>query len=117
MRRDMNLVKLILEKIEKECTDSASCTISPKSFPEYSASDVNGHALLILERGLANGKMTSGGAAIVRLTWDGHDFLDNSRNSTVWQATMKAAGGLSFGVFRKVLEAVATQVAMRSIGM
>ncbi|MBR2584388.1 MAG: DUF2513 domain-containing protein [Thermoguttaceae bacterium] len=117
MTRDMELVKLILEKIEKECTDSAGCMISPKSFPEYSASDVNGHALLILERGLANGKMTSGGVAIVRLTWEGHDFLDNSRNSTVWQTTMKAAGGLSFGVFLRVLENVATKFALKNIGL
>lgn len=117
MTRDMNLVKLILEKIEAECTGTTGCMITPKSFPEYSASDVHGHALLILERGLAKGRMTSGGAAIVRLTWDGHDFLANAKDNSVWQTAMKAAGNRSFSVFLRVLENVATQIAMRSIGM
>lgn len=117
MRRDMNLVKLILEKIEQECDDTSGCSISPNCFPEHSANKVNGHVRLIVERGLAEGIKTRAGYHIKNLTWDGHDFLDNSRNSTVWQATMKAAGGLSFGVFRKVLEAVATQVAMKTLGM
>ena len=117
MRRDMNLVKLILEKIEQECDDTSGCSISPNCFPEYTASDVHGHARLIIERGLATGTMTRAGARIANLTWEGHDFLDNSRNSTVWQTTMKAAGDLSFGVFFKVLENVATQFALKNIGL
>lgn len=116
MTRDMNLVKLILEKIEKECTDASSCFISPNIFPEYTASDVIGHARLILERGLAKGRLIRGGAAIANLTWEGHDFLDNARDNGVWQTTMKAAGHLSFGVFLKVLETVATQFALKNIG-
>lgn len=117
MTRDMELVKLILEKIEKECTDTTGCMISPKSFPDYPASDVIGHAQLILERGLAKGRMTRGGAAIVRLTWEGQDFLDNAKDSGVWQTALKAAGHLSLGVFQRVLENVATLFATKSIGM
>lgn len=117
MTHNMNLIREILSKIEQDCFEGAYCHITPNSFPEYSAGEVNHNVRLIVERGLAKGLETQAGYYIEKLTWDGHDFLDNSRNSTVWQATMNAAGDLSFGVFRKVLEAVATQVAMRSIGM
>ncbi|MDR0328954.1 MAG: DUF2513 domain-containing protein [Planctomycetaceae bacterium] len=43
----------------------------------------------------------------IRLTWDGHEFLDNSRTPEVWNAAQKSAGHLSFGVFGAVLNHLA----------
>ena len=113
----MNLIKLILEQLEERCGEERPVVLPPSLFRGHSPEEVDGHLRLILERGLAKGEFSFGGYQIYSLTWEGHDFLDNSRNSEVWNAAMKAAGGLSFGVFQKVLEAAATGVAMKALGM
>ena len=53
------------------------------------------NAALIIEAGLAVGHVIEdgdgmpSGATIMRLTWDGHDFLDATKNSKLWALAKK----------------------------
>ena len=52
------------------------------------------------------------GARLDRLTMDGHDFLDNARNETVWKSAREKltdfGGACSLDVFKKLLGKIAT---------
>lgn len=117
MKRDMDLIKLLLAAVEKSA--ASACVIpEPSDFPEPirpTEADLGEHCRLLVERGLVRGEPTFSGWVLTGLTWDGHDFFDNSRESKVWQAAKKAAGTLSFGVFIKVLVETATRYAMSKI--
>lgn len=117
MTHNLHLIREILSKIEQDCFEGAYCQITPNGFPEYSAGEVNYNVRLIVERGLAKGRETLSGFYIEKLTWDGHDFLDNARKINIWRAATNAAGDLSFSVFQKVLEAAATREAMKTLEM
>jgi len=119
MKRDMDLVKAILLDLEKNCDGTIAYQPSKETVPyAYPGTDAEfeEHCRLIEERGLANTlNSVNAGIFFLSLTWAGHDFLDDSRESKVWQAAKKAAGNLSFGVFTKVLVETATRYAMSKI--
>lgn len=83
MIRNMNLIRLLLlrsegdEEAEKACE---SFTVEERAY----------HVQLLLDAGLVEGMAIRGasgeftGAAISRLTWTGHDFLDASRDDKTW---------------------------------
>ena len=117
MKRDMDLIKWILDKMESVDAETAYMP-TPAEFPGTnppSESDINEHCRLLVERGFVRGQPSLSGWILTGLTWAGHDFLDDSRESKVWQAAKKAAGSLSFGVFIKVLVETATRYAMSRI--
>lgn len=117
MKRDMDLIKAILIKLETECSPFAYYSIDKEDFPGADETQIQEHCRLIAERGLAVGKQTRGGWNFSSLTWDGHDFLDNARENKVWQAAKKAAGNLSFGVFQEVLLRAASAFAIKQLGI
>ncbi len=113
----MDLIKFLLDRLESAGPETVYVP-TPAEIPGKnppSESELSEHCRLVVERGLARGEPTLSGWALTGLTWDGHDFLDNSRDSKVWQAAKKAAGGLSLGVFTRVLAEVATRYAMSQI--
>lgn len=114
MKRNMDLIREILLKLEKNCNDVCYYTLDLNEF-QLNREEVLGHCKLIIDRGLADGQFVSNGVTFRALTWEGHDFLDNSRNSTVWAAAKEAAGDLSFGIFVKVLVETATRYALSKI--
>lgn len=114
MKRDMELVRQILLKLEQNCNVASFYELNPNEF-QASREELLGHSQLLLDRKLATGQIVGGRVLFQGLTWEGHDFLDNSRDSTVWEATMKAAGGFSFGIFVKVLVETATRYALSKI--
>lgn len=114
MKRDMELIKFLLGEMES-CSADEVYNPAAESLPalfKVTREELEQHCRLIFERGLAVGESNRGGWLFTRLTWDGHDFLDNSRNSAVWQATKRVAGNLSFDVFVKVMVEVASRWAM-----
>lgn len=118
MKRNMDLIKAILLDLEEHCNGTFYYAPTKEKVPyDYDGSeeDFRQHCRLIAQHGLAKSTETRAGINFSALTWEGHDFLDNSRDSKVWQAAKKAAGGLSLGVFTKVLAEVATRYAMSQI--
>lgn len=93
MRRDWELVRLILARIEAE-GDLASRWFAQR-FPEWPQEAVNYHLWLLIQAGLITGQCNAdapGSGFIcygVALTWTGHEFLAAVRSDTAW-ARIKA---------------------------
>ena len=120
MKRDMDLIKAILLDLEEHCDGTLYYVPTKESVPyAYGGTDeeFRQHCRLIAQHGLADAveKTRGGSINFLALTWAGHDFLDDSRESKVWNAAKKAAGSFSFGIFMKVLVEVATRYAMSRI--
>jgi len=109
MKRDMELIRLILLDVE----GGSEVDLSP-----YSEEQFRYHQKLLYDRGFIDGIDVSSilGWEIIetRLTWEGHDFLDDARNENVWREAMsqlgKAAGTASLDVIKAVLVSVATRM-------
>ena len=86
MRKDVDLIRLILLQVEGE----KQVDLSP-----YNDDEINFHKALIKEGGLAEGIVNYSTAndarpdipdlaILTRLTWDGHEFLDNAKSEKTW---------------------------------
>ena len=86
MKRDMDLIRKIL--IDAEARDFESG--EPPEMYQASTTDEAYQIALMIDAGLVQADYTSNAgvpqsAAIYRLTWDGHDFLDAARDNTIWK--------------------------------
>ena len=117
MKRDKELIKAILIYAE-ECEDSPA--IRPETLPDrfhdVPIENLVRHGQLMIDSGLIRGTCGRNGVTVTAITWDGYEFLDNARNTKVWNSALKAAGGMSWGVFERVLTALATDYAKSVIG-
>jgi len=106
MKRDMNLIRLLLLRAEgEEEVDFASYTEEQRIY----------HSALLVEAGLVDGAIRTdaqgypNGVATIRLTWKGHEFLDAARNDSVWQKATGAVRSkglsLTFDVLKELLTA------------
>lgn len=117
MHRDMGLIREILRKIE----ENEYCSNIPVQIEGCSDDEINYHIKLLIEAGMIEGtvcRTLSPGvpsSIIIGLTWSGHEFLDASRNDTLWEKTksliVEKAGTTSFSV----LTAVLAEIAKRAI--
>ena len=108
MKRDMELVRELLFAVETD-KDWGDC------IGRHPLDVVLGHLEIMMDAKLLVGRMYRDengdlkSAYIQRLTWAGHEFLDNARNDTVWNkvtATIKnAATTASFEVLVEMLKA------------
>lgn len=108
MKRNMELVRELLLRVE---ADEGLGSFASK----YSQEEIVGHVEILLDAKLLEGKVykdlsgSPGSAYIQRLTWAGHEFLDNARDDTVWNkvtSTIKnAAITASFDVLVEMLKA------------
>lgn len=105
MKRDMDLIRLILIEIESGK--------KPEKMARYSEDEILYHCVLAHEAGLIVadvGEGESGQAeaiAIHRLTWAGHDFLDAARDEATWQKAVgkiaKTGGAWTFDLLKGLL--------------
>jgi hypothetical protein len=112
MKRDMDLIRKILIAVEKHPHGFAPEEIE---IDGYDHETVGYHLVLM---GQGEGDLLqitpfssfgdSGPSAIVeRMTWKGHEFLDNVRNETVWNKVkgivIAKGGSISFEVLKSVV--------------
>jgi hypothetical protein len=107
MKRDMDLVREILMVMEDHEHGFAP---NPFEVPGYTEEVVGYHLALMGEAGLIRAHdVTTHNAATPtaiasRITWEGHEFLANARNETVWskvKSIVVAKGGsVSFEVLK-----------------
>jgi hypothetical protein len=94
MKRDWDMIRDILTKLEEFSNEEGSLNLS--SFPRDKHAEISYHMELLIESGLVNGQMSEEFGPepedffVTRLTWQGHEFLDSIRNDTVWQKTKKS---------------------------
>ena len=114
MRRNWDTIREILVRLE-ELPDTESLQ-SLEDFPQERAYEISYHAELLLDAGLAEGKMQrhlDPGAAdfmLQRLTWNGHEFLDAVRSDTVWNKTKKTFASKGLDMTFELAKSVATEI-------
>lgn len=120
MRRDMDLIRAILLKLEKlhQGIGTIHFDFDDESlqFEEYDPIVVVGHIKLMAEGGLIDAKVTVQRETMFNgITWAGRDFLDSVRDDQIWRRTkegLNQAGGftldlakaLAKGLVKKQLE-------------
>lgn len=94
MKRDMDLCRLILFKIEDEFKSTALFNLQIEG---YDMEVIAYHCDLVFEAGLIKSyNPTFAGDSLYAfsvgpLTWEGHDFLDKIMEDTIWNKTKKIA--------------------------
>ncbi len=115
MKRDMDLVRLILQRMEGHESGHAPDPFAIEGFTDV---QVGYHVLIMGEAGLlvceesTHHGSESPEALPFRLTWAGHEFLDASRSPERWERAKNAAkgvGGLAFDVLKSILITTATE--------
>ena len=95
MRRDWELIRIILTKVE-ELPDTRSKFL-PRELPGFAADDVNYHLWLLIDAGLIEGDCIGRRDSEMfhchyygrALTWRGREFLDMVRSDTAWNRIRK----------------------------
>jgi Hypothetical protein (DUF2513) len=91
VQRDMDLVRNLLLNIEADRRFDGVrwyriSAPEDLGISEYSAEEVGYHVNLLIEAGFLKGK---GGAETIppinKLTWQGHEFIDNIRDVGIWE--------------------------------
>lgn len=110
MRRDMDLIRELMLKIE--VLPTAHCGefrlqpgVDPMAVADFSANEIEYHLRLIVEAGLitSRGRFGNGDFRFDRMTGSGHDFVDSVRSPEVWAKTKKgaeAAGGFTVDLLK-----------------
>ena len=112
MKRDMDLVRLILLEIEKSNEDPRSEI--RLQIPDYDSAAVSYHVMILHEADLieADDLSTMGSSSVwlpKRLTWFGHEFLDAARNDSIWKQAMKKANNVGFELLKELLLSMTRQ--------
>lgn len=110
LKRNMDLIREILLKLEQKDNDF----VGPLEIEGYEQKDISYQIGLLHDAGLISDlddltHMGSQGKEYWpdRLTWEGHEFLEASRDKNRWdqakQTMVEKSGGIAFSVFRQLL--------------
>lgn len=114
MKRDMDLIRRIAMETEalgyRELLRGID-GVSPEEFVNHVKLMVEAG---LLEAGVQEFKTASTPlAAVIRLTWTGHEFLDAARNNTLWarakETVIQSGMSFTFDLLRDWLKAQASQ--------
>jgi len=100
MKRDMELVRDLLLAIERDPKFDGTKWLSPTK-PEdfgitnHSMQEVSYDLAMLIEEGFIKGKTGMDVVVINKLTWKGHEFLDDTRDPDIWDKTKERARGLT----------------------
>lgn len=110
MKRDMDLARDILLLLEENPEAIGPAAVGVSS-DRHSAEEVSYHVMLLHEAGLIEAVDQTDSEGLdwepIRLTWEGHEFLDASREESRWQKAKKVVkektGGLAFETLKMLL--------------
>jgi Hypothetical protein (DUF2513) len=97
MKRDIDLVRAVLLKVEGFDLPPGSTLCIYPSEPEleidgYDADQVAYHLNLLIDAGFIQGARTVDNQFLIEgLTWNGHEFLADTVDPTVWSKTKERA--------------------------
>jgi hypothetical protein len=119
MKRDMDLCRKILQLIED--TDAGAYTIEAESLGEFSGSDqgaVDHHVKIMVGAGFIESSGSVHGSPIVRgLTWEGHEFVEKSRDPGLWEKAKRLAKEKTGGITIEILTLLLSALAKKAIGI
>nr|WP_320135810.1 DUF2513 domain-containing protein [uncultured Amphritea sp.] len=119
MKRDMELVRAILTVLEEHPHGFAPSVVKLEGYTEDA---IGFHCHIMAEAGLITGRAVTSLASTSPslepkvLTWEGYEFLENTKNPELWQQTkdmINGLGGASFSVW----SSVAAKVVMKNLGL
>ena len=115
----MDLCRAILLAVEAR--DPSTPRTTPLNVPDYDNDTVLYHLELLNDAGLVKvcdfSSMNKRDIRVERLTWDGHEFLDASRDQTRWATAKQRLGnGFNNATFG-VLQAVLNKLVLNEIGL
>jgi len=115
MKRDMNLIRLLLLETE-----------GGEPRPDLSAYGEEQrvyHSALLIEAEFIDGEIVRNhqgypaSTISIRLTWKGHEFLDAARNDTIWNQARERIKKSGVDVTISVLEEILKQLLKKSLGL
>ncbi|MGO5139788.1 DUF2513 domain-containing protein [Streptococcus alactolyticus] len=113
MKRDMDLCRLILFKIEDEFKSIALLNLQIEG---YDMEVIAYHCDLLFEAGLIKSYNPTFADdslyafSVGPLTWEGHNFLDKVREDTLWNKTKKVAKEEALPLTLDVIKTIATSL-------
>jgi len=127
MKRDMDLVRALLLAVEEKGDEDGRLYINVGSdreklgLADYSPFAISYHIGLLGQAGFieVSPLLSAEGYGefdIERMTWDGHEFLDNVRDAKIWRLTKegaKKAGSASVGLLAELAKGYAKQMAQQ----
>lgn len=118
MKRDLELVRKILFAIEAKPDVGSWLAPSQMNLIDWSEQEVNYHLLILEEAGyiktIKQNYDNETHYFALRLTWDGHEFLEAARDDTRWNKAVSTLG--RFGTFAfDILKPILVDIARQSI--
>ena len=100
MKRDMELNRDLLLAIERDPRFDGMAWLGPEKpedlgIPSHSMEEINYALSMLADEGFIKAKVGMGSIAINKLTWKGHEFLDDTRDPDIWEKTRERARGLT----------------------
>ncbi len=114
MKRDMELVRALLLDIEGEDKPDLSKWSEKQQLYHL---DILIEAGLVLGYPIKDGKGETATVETIRLTWDGHEFLDAARNEKVWSKAKEKLKTVGGSVSLPVLTSLLTSLMKHQIGV
>ncbi|MEN6519320.1 MAG: DUF2513 domain-containing protein [Methanospirillum sp.] len=116
---EIDLIRELLLKIE-ECTDRDG--LGHMEIPGYSQDQIAYHVYLLKDAGFINAVLFDTSTipeayVILGLTWDGQNFLNNVRSTTIWNQVKERAGQLGGGVSIMILGRLAEAFVNSALGI
>lgn len=111
MKRDMDLVRLILLKIEEEYCSSALFNLS---IDGYDMETVAYHCKILFDGGMVSAYKAQNADnelaffCVGSLTWEGHDFLDKIRDNSRWHKVKDTIAQRGLPLIVDTIKAIAT---------
>ena len=87
MKRDMDLIRLILLRVEEQ--DPNTSSYESITIDGYTSGEVREHIKLLANAGMISDVYhdLDGNVWVRSITWDGYDYLDKVRDNTIWKKT------------------------------
>ena len=101
--------------LEMEAHQDTGRTVDIKA-PGYSPEQISYHIRLLGEAGLIEAQPARQWIA-VRMTWRGHEFLDATRNDTVWQKIKAEIKDRGAAIPFSLLQQLAVSVLAQHLGL
>ena len=113
MKRDMDLIRFLLLDIEGEEKPDLS---------QFAKEQLNYHKALLIEAGLAEGRVAYGNdiistVKIIRLTWQGHEFLSAARNNSVWNKAKEMISKANLTITIPIMTELLTMIVKEQLGL
>ena len=117
MKRDMDLIRRIVFKLEEASLDEA-VKWEELTDAEHPLHEVVHHGILMKQAGLLDdSKWVNVGPRAQSLTWLGHEFADAARNESIWQKAKNKFQETGIALTMTALMAYLQQLAKEKLGL